>query len=120
MKGRLSTVDLLLVNNLDYLLLKIPPLNYFLTKQATIMRSSTVLRLTLQLGFTAKDIRKDKRLTSSESLMKGSLSTVDLLLTTIDHLLLILATFTSFLTKQATLMRCSSVLRLPLPLVFPV
>ncbi len=56
MKGRLSTVDLLLINNLDYLLLKIPSLNYFLTKQATIMRSSTVPRLTLQLGFPAKDI----------------------------------------------------------------
>ncbi len=48
-------------------------------------------------------------------------STGDLLiLTSLDQLVLILQTFFTFLTKWATLMRRSTVLSLPLQLVFPV
>jgi hypothetical protein len=52
---------------------------------------------------------------------KGRLSTVDLLvLTSLDQLLLILPILFSFFTNKATLMRRSTVLSLPLRLVFPV
>jgi hypothetical protein len=52
--------------------------------------------------------------------LKGRASTVDLLeKTSSDQLLLILQTFICFLTKQATLMRRSTILSLPLQLVFP-
>ncbi len=48
------------------------------------------------------------------------LSTVDrLALSSLDQLLLILNTLFTFLQKQATLMRRSTVPNLPLPLVFP-
>jgi hypothetical protein len=50
----------------------------------------------------------------------GRLSTVDLLaLTSLDRLLLILHTLFTCFTKQVNLMRRSTVLSLPLPLVFP-
>ncbi len=50
----------------------------------------------------------------------GSLGTVDLLvLTSLDHLILILKILFSFFTKQATLIRRSTVLGLPLQLGFP-
>jgi hypothetical protein len=55
-----------------------------------------------------------------ESLLKGRLSAVELLvLTSLDQLLFILKILFTFFTKQATLMRRSTVLSLPLQLVFP-
>jgi len=55
-----------------------------------------------------------------EPFLKVRLSTVDLLvLTSSDLLLLILKTFLTFFAKQATLMRRSTVLSLPLQQVFP-
>jgi hypothetical protein len=51
---------------------------------------------------------------------RGQLSTVDLLvLTSLDQLLLILKTLLTFFTKQASLRRRSTLLSLPLQLVFP-
>ncbi len=50
-KGRISTVDLLVLPNLDQLLLKMQTLLTFLHKHATLMRRSTVLSLPLQLAF---------------------------------------------------------------------
>jgi uncharacterized protein YjbI with pentapeptide repeats len=51
---------------------------------------------------------------SREALLKGRLSTVDLLvLTSLDRLPLILQTFFIFFTKEATLMRRSTVLSFP-------
>ncbi len=48
------------------------------------------------------------------------ISTVDLLiLTSLDELIFILKMFVTFFTKQAALMRRSSVLNLPLQSVFP-
>jgi len=50
----------------------------------------------------------------------GRLSTVDLLaLTSLDQLISILKILFTFVAKQATLMRRSTVLSLPLQLVFP-
>jgi len=46
-RGRLSTVDLLVLTRLDQLLLKLPTTFTFLTKQATLMRRSSVLSLQL-------------------------------------------------------------------------
>jgi hypothetical protein len=55
-----------------------------------------------------------------ETLLNGRLSTVNLLvLACLDKLLFILKISFTFLTKQATLMRRSTVLRLPPQLVFP-
>jgi hypothetical protein len=52
----------------------------------------------------------------NEHLIEGRLSTVDLLeLTSLDHLLLIMD---NIVTKQANLMRRSTVLSFPLQLVF--
>ncbi len=53
-------------------------------------------------------------------LVKGRLSAVDLLvLTGLDHLIFILKTLFTFVTKHATSIRRSIVLSLPLQLVFP-
>ncbi len=53
--------------------------------------------------------------------VRGRLSTVDLLvLTVLDQLLFILKMLVTFLTKQATLMRRSTMLSLPSQLAFPV
>jgi hypothetical protein len=52
-RGRLSTVDLLVLSSLDQLLLKLKLLYAYLTKQATLMRRLTVLSLLPQLVFPA-------------------------------------------------------------------
>jgi len=55
-----------------------------------------------------------------EVLLTGSLSTVDLLVfPSLDQLIFILKLLVSFFTKQATFMRRSTVLSLPIELVFP-
>ncbi len=55
-----------------------------------------------------------------ETLLKGWISTVDLLeLTSLDQLLFILKILLTFFTKQPTLMRRSTVLSLPIQLEFP-
>ena len=57
---------------------------------------------------------------TKESLVKGRISTVDLLvLNSSDQLFFLLKLKFSFYTKQPTLMRRSTVLSLPLQLVFP-
>ncbi len=77
------------------------------------MRRPTVLILSLQLVFLVCIGR--------EVLLKKKLSTVDLLvLPILDLLLYILKLLITFFTKQATLVRRSNVLNLPLHLVFPV
>ncbi len=54
--GRLSTVDLLVLTSLDQLILLLKILFiFFFTKQATLMRRSTVLSLPFQLVFPARD-----------------------------------------------------------------
>jgi hypothetical protein len=53
--GRLSTINLLLVTRLDKLLDILQNYLIFFTKQATLMRRSTVLNLTLQLVFPGKN-----------------------------------------------------------------
>ncbi len=59
--------------------------------------------------------------TPGKSTKRERLSTVDLLvLTSLDQLLFILKILFSFVTKQATLKRRSTVLSLPPYLVFPV
>jgi len=50
-RGRLSTVNLLVLTSLDQLIFKLKILFTFFTKQATLMRRSTVLSLPLQLVF---------------------------------------------------------------------
>jgi hypothetical protein len=55
----LSTVDLLVLTSSDQLLWILPTLfSFFFTKQATLTRRSTVLSLSLQLGFVARDLGK--------------------------------------------------------------
>jgi hypothetical protein len=55
-----------------------------------------------------------------EPLLKGKLSTIDLLvLTSFNELVFILRILFTLFTKQATLMRRSTILNLPLQLVFP-
>ncbi len=50
-RGRLSTVDLLVLTSLDQLLLMMQTLFTFFTKQATLMRNLTMLSLPLQWVF---------------------------------------------------------------------
>ncbi len=52
-EGRLSTVDLLVLTSLDQLIFKLEILFSFLTKQAILMRRSTVLSFPPQLVFPA-------------------------------------------------------------------
>jgi hypothetical protein len=56
-KGRLSTVDLLVITSLDKLHLILKTLFTFLQKRATLMRRSTVLSLLLQLVFPASTVQ---------------------------------------------------------------
>jgi hypothetical protein len=51
LKGRLCTVDLLVTTSFDQLLLIMKTIFTFLPKQATVMRRSTLLILSHQLGF---------------------------------------------------------------------
>jgi hypothetical protein len=52
LRGRLSTVDLLLLTSLDKLAaFDIANIIYFFTKQVTLMRRSTIISLPLQLVF---------------------------------------------------------------------
>ncbi len=54
--GRLSTIDLLVLTSLDQLGFILKILFSFLTKQATLMRSLSVLSLPPQLVFPASDL----------------------------------------------------------------
>ncbi len=54
-RERFSTVDLLVLTSLDQLLLTLAKLFSFLTKQATLMRRSTVLSAPLQLVFPGNE-----------------------------------------------------------------
>ncbi len=56
LRGRSSTVHLLVLTGLDQLLLILKKLFTFVTKQVTLMRSSTVLSLSLHLVFPAETI----------------------------------------------------------------
>jgi hypothetical protein len=49
--GRLSTIDLLVLTSLDLHVFELKILFIFMTKQATLMRRSTVLSLPPQKGF---------------------------------------------------------------------
>ncbi len=49
--GRISTIDLLVLTSLDQLLFKLKVFFFFLTKQASLIKRSTVLSLPLQLVF---------------------------------------------------------------------
>ncbi len=49
--GRLGTVELLVLTNLDQLVFKLKIVFSYFTKQATLMRRSTVLSLPSQLVF---------------------------------------------------------------------
>jgi hypothetical protein len=65
-RGRLSTVDLLVLTSLDQLIFKLKILFAFVTKQATLMRRSTVLSLPLQIVFPAPGLtRRDKTVQNS-------------------------------------------------------
>jgi hypothetical protein len=55
---KLVTVDLLVLTSLDQLILKLKILFGFVTKQATLMRKSTVLSIPLQLGFPGRADRE--------------------------------------------------------------
>jgi hypothetical protein len=57
--GSLSTVDLFVLTCLDQLLFDLNILNNFDTKQAALMRMSTVLRLPLQLVFPGRTMDND-------------------------------------------------------------
>jgi len=57
--GRLSTVDLLVLTRLDQLIFILKILFTSVTKQATLMRRSTVLILPLQLVFLFKPMSND-------------------------------------------------------------
>jgi hypothetical protein len=141
--GRISTVDLLVLTSSDQLLLIMEPLFPCFTKQDTRMSRSTVLSLPLQLVFPAStqtgpglvllaevlSMILDKICNISSSLLtiaaknayqRGRISTVDLLVLTIsDQLLLILEPLFLCFTKLDTRMSRSTVLSLPLHLVFP-
>ncbi len=54
LKGRISTFDLVVLTRLDQLLSIFQTLFTFLQKQATIIRRSTLLSLSLQLAFLAE------------------------------------------------------------------
>jgi hypothetical protein len=51
LRGRISTVDLLVLISSDGLILKLKILFNLVTKQGILMRRSTVLSLALQLGY---------------------------------------------------------------------
>ncbi len=51
LKGRLSTVDLLVLTSLDQVIFIMKILFNFVTKQTTLMRRSTVLSVPTQLVF---------------------------------------------------------------------
>ncbi len=57
-RGRLSTVDLLVLTGLDQLLLIVKILFTFFTNQATLMRRSTVLSFSLRLVFPASPLTR--------------------------------------------------------------
>jgi hypothetical protein len=101
---KLSTREALLRVKAQYVW---PPLNIisFVTKQVRLMRRSTVLISMIHPG---------------KPYWRGTLSTFDLLLLTrFNQLLFTFKILFSFVTKHVRLMRRSSVLILPLQLVFP-
>jgi hypothetical protein len=51
LRGKLSTVDLLVITSIDQLLSTLKKIFTFLTKQAILVRRPTVLRLPLQKVF---------------------------------------------------------------------
>jgi len=53
LRGRLSTVDLIVLTSLDQLVFLIGNIIFFFTKQATLMRRPSVLSLPPQLVFPA-------------------------------------------------------------------
>ena len=57
-RGRLSTVDLLILTSIEQLFLLLQRLFTFLRKQATLLRRSTVLSLSLQQGFLALTLKR--------------------------------------------------------------
>ncbi len=63
-RGRLSTVDLLVLTSLDQLIFILKILFTFITKQLTLLRRSTVLCLPLQLVFPGRAIAVLSRVTS--------------------------------------------------------
>jgi len=62
-RERLSTVDLLVLTSLDLLVFKLKIIFSFFTKQATLMRRSTVLSLPPQLVFPGWGVRHWERRT---------------------------------------------------------
>jgi hypothetical protein len=70
--GRLSTVDLLVLTSLCQLVFILKILFSFFTKQATLMRSSTVLSLPLSLVFLGWEILKDPH-SFKQDVEKGNL-----------------------------------------------
>ncbi len=64
-RGRLSTVDLLVLTSLDRVLFILKILFNFLKKQATLTRRSTVLSLLLKLVFPALALNVVKFLTAT-------------------------------------------------------
>ncbi len=88
------------------------PCNYTQIQKQPNLKLKTKDRLVIQFG----------NWKAGKAYWRGRLSTVDLLvLTSLDQLLFILKILFTYVTKQAaTLMRRSTVLSLPLQLVFPV
>ncbi len=81
-KGRLSTVDLLVLTNLDQVLFRID----FFTKQATFLRKSFVLRLPLRLVFPGDPNKNSTSLSLEKDITTKliiTLLTMTLLITTV-------------------------------------
>jgi hypothetical protein len=57
-RGRLSTVDLLVITSSDQVLFRLKILISLFTKQATLLRWSTVLSLPVQLAFPGSNITR--------------------------------------------------------------
>jgi hypothetical protein len=72
------------------------------------------------LQYDNNNSRKSFKVEAGDPYCRGRLSMVDLLvLTSLDQLIFVLKILFTLVSKQATLMRRSAVLSLPLQLVFP-
>ncbi len=82
LRERLSTVDLLVLAGLDKLLFKLEILFLSPTKQATLIRRSTVLSLSRQLAFLAQALAEvNEPISSDLTLANKSLGATTLSLT---------------------------------------
>jgi hypothetical protein len=127
-RGRLSTVDLLVLTLFKSVAFEITKIIYFFTKTSYYIEEVNCTEPFPSISVPwfkesykhTEEKREHKMELKMEPLRTGRFSTVDLLvLTSFNKLLLKLQKLYTFLQKQATLFRKWTVRSLPLQLVFP-